>query len=1556
MPRRKGVPIQRGGPPEVALAPSPRPSKRAKSSRPSPSLASALGPPPAGDPPVGSLTLADDAAVPAGADIGHIDDLDQVLPPAVLTPLRALPLAASSPLTTPKTAGASTSLLHHFLGPHTTSQLSPLPNYTAVVYEAGRPSGTEPQLDRARTPPALVPTLRPYQARGVQWMLDRENEPGEAASVASGIHPLWRPLPTPASADPDAPPQWYWCLSNGEVSRNPPPPPLLPRGGLLADEMGLGKTVEVLSLLLAHPAPPTFPTLEPAIGARADRVQRTRVCGCPLPLPPRLKLTCHGCGLLACSRCADEDSISDDWWLCVECATEYALVDQAGWRIKTTLIVSPTLIAHQWKDELERHATPGALRILMYDGMAKSGWLPPSVLASYDVVITTFAVLSSELNHVSVGKFANRLRRNQRYVPLSTPLTRLVFWRVVSDEAQMIEGASRAAALVAAVAADRRWCVTGTPVAGGLADIAGMLRILHAEPYTVPRDFKLTLGAGTSEALDELTGLMSALVWRTPKADVEAELGLPALTSVVHTIEFNAVEKIHYRRLFTDLAASVGDLLASTGVSASDVVPPALQSMLTRLRQACCHPNVGRPTSRPGASTGGSSNGLVRNTLSMGELLAQLITRATVDAEEAQRLYIMSRNGLAGAVLLATPPDYATAASLYRETLTLVTNSAAEIATDTLQVLHARHHLHWVVTHAPPGVVPASAALPDEAALGEVVAGMRDRFVGSAVHAVAAAAAELAAATKAVRGVMNELGFDTRAGVWKTPWWANPMQRLASIDAAFATFVNTFVNENGSLAASEARPLLIRYLYGKAAVLAYDADADEEAGMAGGKRRRKKNDGPLRDGTPLLHVMAMACDELFNARAAVLRSAASRRRELTEADVDELLACPRCNPNLNGEIDDAVNMSLVPTAQRSGVASCTWCAAEDVIKTYERFLFQGESEAMTADELELRSRREQLERERAENARRDLLARADRGAREAADVQRARANTSLAIVCDALARFVTRYPQWTLENDDDAPALNVQLQQVSMASSKTRGLFAELKKELVAARSFWRGQVDELLRRDELRMTLSRIRLAAPGEVVPPSLQHFVIHPGTVDAVVANYRSEIRVHRGALNSAKSQLHYLKQLRAVRSANYAAEPCPICHEALGTEVVLFTCGHLFCRSCITAMVAGARHRSSLPCPTCRNRVVIAEISYLSSDEVAAPSEGLDDDGALGGVRTARRLTSLVNGEDVVSSSGTSGCRPKVWDLSVPTRAPLAAAWSSKLDVVVLQIVKLVEARPAVKILVFSLWSALLKILESALAAQGVSTMSMAGASGARAKFHATVEAFRSAETNVLLLPLNFSANGINLTEASIVFLLEPQTNAAVEAQAIGRVHRIGQTLATSVYRFVISGSIEEAVARVGAAQLAAVAAGERKASSRRAAASAALTVADVYSMFGRSLGAMPGAVDGGTIDEDDGDSEPLTLGELQVQARFWRESVIVPPPVGRTGEAAKEMSRASAVRTLEHRHAYQRLQASISSTPGGNGRVSVPRMRRWWSNWRAWPRSASARRSRPGCRR
>lgn len=52
--------------------------------------------------------------------------------------------------------------------------------------------------------------------------------------------------------------------------------------------------------------------------------------------------------------------------------------------------------------------------------------------------------------------------------------------------------------------------------------------------------------------------------------------------------------------------------------------------------------------------------------------------------------------------------------------------------------------------------------------------------------------------------------------------------------------------------------------------------------------------------------------------------------------------------------------------------------------------------------------------------------------------------------------------------------------------------------------------------------------------------------------------------------------------------------------------------------------------------------------------------------------------------------------------------------------------------------------------------------------------------KSKNVNILLLPLHSGSKGLNLVEATHVILVEPVLNISAELQAIGRVHRMGQT--------------------------------------------------------------------------------------------------------------------------------------------------------------------------------
>ncbi len=64
--------------------------------------------------------------------------------------------------------------------------------------------------------------------------------------------------------------------------------------------------------------------------------------------------------------------------------------------------------------------------------------------------------------------------------------------------------------------------------------------------------------------------------------------------------------------------------------------------------------------------------------------------------------------------------------------------------------------------------------------------------------------------------------------------------------------------------------------------------------------------------------------------------------------------------------------------------------------------------------------------------------------------------------------------------------------------------------------------------------------------------------------------------------------------------------------------------------------------------------------------------------------------------------------------------------------------------------------------------------------------------------MFLISLKAGGFGLNLTEADYCILLDPWWNPATEAQAVDRVHRIGQTKKVMVYRLVAKDTIEEKV--------------------------------------------------------------------------------------------------------------------------------------------------------------
>lgn len=214
-----------------------------------------------------------------------------------------------------------------------------------------------------------------------------------------------------------------------------------------------------------------------------------------------------------------------------------------------------------------------------------------------------------------------------------------------------------------------------------------------------------------------------------------------------------------------------------------------------------------------------------------------------------------------------------------------------------------------------------------------------------------------------------------------------------------------------------------------------------------------------------------------------------------------------------------------------------------------------------------------------------------------------------------------------------------------------------------------------------------------------------------------------------------------------------ETCSICFDTL-EDPTLTPCGHLFCNECLLMCL-----KAKQSCPMCKADLKGKDLLKINSKK--------------------------VNTNEV--------------------RNPLIEKYGAKLGKLICVIRHLTHDKDN-RIIVFSQWDNMLRLLARTLSDNGVGNSIVKGNVWAR---NSAISKFKNGvnkvgdENKVIMLSLTNAASGTNLTEASHIFFIEPidankREIEAIEGQAIGRACRIGQTKKVNIVRIVTKNTIEEEI--------------------------------------------------------------------------------------------------------------------------------------------------------------
>ena len=266
-------------------------------------------------------------------------------------------------------------------------------------------------------------------------------------------------------------------------------------------------------------------------------------------------------------------------------------------------------------------------------------------------------------------------------------------------------------------------------------------------------------------------------------------------------------------------------------------------------------------------------------------------------------------------------------------------------------------------------------------------------------------------------------------------------------------------------------------------------------------------------------------------------------------------------------------------------------------------------------------------------------------------------------------------------------------------------------------------------------------------------------------------------------ASKDPIHNFTTNALKQIQDESSGECPLCYEEPMINPAVTTCWHSACKDCLEKYIQIQTDKGEKPrCFSCREVIDPRDVFEIVRHNGASASFATEGD-----------MYSAA--DPVVKPTKISLRRIHPYSPSASTSAKIAA------------LLKHLSASPSgTKSVVFSQFTSFLDLIAPQLTKHGMAHLRFDGTMSQKVRAQ-VIRAFNAENASdpeaprVLLLSLRAGGVGLNLTAANRCYMLDPWWSFAVEAQAIDRVHRMGQTQKVEVVRFVTKESIEVRMLRV-----------------------------------------------------------------------------------------------------------------------------------------------------------